>query len=323
MQKIFISGRYKDQVANIKHEISMKPELKWEPVNDPDESDLILCFDRIDATLLKKPSKKIFIRQEPKMILPQNYKTKNLSKFDLIIDVGASRKSNLNSINWPQKINLNSSNKTEPINSKTVLINSNLLSLDNDEMYSLRRTIAYKSKQIDLYGFGWNIGIIKRMKVIIIELRKFIKRPKNIKFSGAKYFFKNQINYKGSVSNKIQVMGEYRTALVIENSINYVSEKIFDAFLAGCIPVYVGPELDQYEIPKNLYIQAKPTYESVITAMSKAQEINFNKWINDLENWLRSDLCKENWSEDTFLLRLKNIINGKTTSSNHLLPYQH
>ena len=118
-------------------------------------------------------------------------------------------------------------------------------------------------------------------------------------------------------------MGEYRTALVIENSINYVSEKIFDAFLAGCIPVYVGPELDQYEIPKNLYIQAKPNYESVITAMSKAQEINFNKWINDLENWLRSDSCKENWSEDTFLLRLKNIINGKTTSSNHLLPYQH
>jgi hypothetical protein len=181
----------------------------------------------------------------------------------------------------------------------------------------LRRILAYKSNDIDLYGYGWNKGMKSNMKALLIEVRKYIRHPLNLKVKGLKYYFRNQENYKGSVDNKIHTMENYRIAIVIENSLNYVSEKIFDSFSAGCIPIYVGPDLNEYEIPSNLYIQAEPSERGVKEAIEKAKNADYVKWFSELESWFNSDAVFEAWSEETFLLRLKEVI----TSSNHLRPY--
>jgi hypothetical protein len=175
-------------------------------------------------------------------------------------------------------------------------------------MYSLRRDVCFNSDYIDLYGYGWNMGLKSKLRVLVIELRKYILRPQHIQLKGLKYYFRKQKNYKGSVENKIFTMKKYRIAIVIENSPNYVSEKLFDSLSAGCIPVYVGPDLIKYEIPSNLYIQAQPNRKSILSAIERAKKIDYENWFKELENWFRSDDCKDNWSEESYLSRLKDLI---------------
>jgi hypothetical protein len=308
IKKVYVTGRYIEQVASIKLDIKRNSKLLWELEEKPENASLLLFFDCIEEELLTLPAFKVLVRQEPRMVLPKNYRLKNLAKFDQIVNVGRPIDGVETNINWPQKIRLSPSIKFAKKQSKAVLINSNLISLDDDEMYSLRRILSYRSSDIDLYGYGWNKGIKSSIKALLIEIRRYIHKPLTIKIKGMRYYFRNQENYKGSVKNKNFTMEKYRIAIIIENSLGYVSEKIFDSFSAGCIPVYVGPDLKRYQIPIGLYIQADPSLDSVNKAIAQAKKTDYAKWLSDLEKWLNSNDCIEKWSEKTFLTRLSKIL---------------
>lgn len=308
MINVYVSGRYESQVNIIKNKINTNPKLNWKLTNELQLAELLLFFDYKDINLSSSKGKKILIRQEPKFVLPQNYLKNNLKKFDQVINVGVPLKENPMGINWPQKIVFPEKNKHRISNSRVVMINSDLLSLKKDEKYSLRRKVAFKSEQVDLYGFGWNSSLISKLKTVAVELNKFFKNPFIIRPSRLKYYFKKQPNYFGAVSNKISIMNNYRISLVIENSSSYVSEKIFDSFSGGCIPIFVGPNLAHYKIPENLYVQANPTLTCIQSAIKLAQQMDYITWLDSLVNWYKSDECVKNWSEQTFLVRLKNLI---------------
>jgi hypothetical protein len=306
--KVYVTGRYDSQVNSIKNSILRDSNLNWIIAESPKEADLLLFFDYTNLAKMKTDSIKILIRQEPKLVLPVNYKKRKIRKFNKIIDVGKPSSHSIEVINWPQKLVSPDKDYSRILSSKAIMINSNLISLRKGEMYSLRREVAIKCDQVDLYGYGWNSNIILRIKASIIEIRKFVKQPYLIRFSRLKYFFKNQPNYCGIVGDKIIVMKKYRISVVIENSLSFVSEKLFHAFSGGCIPIYVGPDLVNFSIPKNLYIQAKPTFKSILKAMEMASEMDYAKWLVELDNWLKSEECYRNWSEETFLFRIKDLI---------------
>ena len=77
--------------------------------------------------------------------------------------------------------------------------------------------------------------------------------------------FANQINYRPTINRfldqqkTIDVMINYTFTLIIENcnADNYVSEKIYDAFSVGSIPLYYGNISDLLNIPKDMYIDLK------------------------------------------------------------------
>jgi len=110
------------------------------------------------------------------------------------------------------------------------------------EIYKDRiEAIYYFSNCIDfhLYGFGWD---------------------KPIQGYGPDYHRAALKNYKGIIPadlrRKREVMSDFKFAICFENCIftGYVTEKIFDCFLAGCIPVYFGaPEIGKF-IPKESFI---------------------------------------------------------------------
>jgi hypothetical protein len=54
-------------------------------------------------------------------------------------------------------------------------------------------------------------------------------------------------------------MNQYRFSLIIENSLDYVSEKLFDAIQFGTVPIYVGPQLSEFGIPNEVAIQCEPS----------------------------------------------------------------
>lgn len=108
------------------------------------------------------------------------------------------------------------------------------------ELYTERlRAIRHFSSREDfaLYGRHWRDVGAFRARVDDVVLRR----------------------YRGIAEDKLAVMSNYRFALCFENASfpGYITEKIFDAFFAGCIPVYLGaPDVERY-IPRDAFVDVR------------------------------------------------------------------
>lgn len=139
------------------------------------------------------------------------------------------------------------------------LINANKYSYGKNELYSLRRqAIRFFERQdveFDLYGFGWENGskAIDRGKIMYAmrsgKLARLIKDVVDGRFPYS--------SFRGSISDKYEVLAGYRFNLCFENEQNapgFVTEKLFDALHCGAIPIYLGaPNVTDY-VPKDCFI---------------------------------------------------------------------
>jgi len=104
---------------------------------------------------------------------------------------------------------------------------------------------------------------VTRMQVI----RHFSKKPW-FKLYGKGWNITGNLNAKEKeavkrlqpqpVSSKNDIMRRYTFAICFENCVykGYITEKIFDCFFAGCIPVYYGAPDIAEQIPANTFIDA-------------------------------------------------------------------
>ena len=310
IKRIFLDGKYPNQVKALRNEV-IEGDFPFQITEDFDNCDVYLAFDLIDKVCLGSGTSnniiKILIRQEPKIVLPQIYNEQILVGFDLVIDIGKSDSIRGKAINWPQDLR-KYTNRMDAKEEKIVMINSNLLSMADGEMYSLRRQAISNLKNLDLYGYQWNNSFLKKLKTFCLELKKYRLEIHNIKLDGLKFYFKHMDNYLGQVEDKRATMSIYKYSLVIENSIDYVSEKLFDSLLSECIPIYVGPDLSRFKIPSYLYFQAKPNLEDIKNKIEAAKKTDFNEWRNCLNSWISTPSTYENWSQDLFLSKIFTVI---------------
>jgi hypothetical protein len=158
--------------------------------------------------------------------------------------------SKLRKLYWPQpqaEVNDKCWNNTNRYN-KIVLINGHHKpkSYAGKELYSERIKWAIeldKTIGVDLYGRGWT-KIFARSSFWLVYLLNF-KKIKNI--------------YIGPCESKIVTMSQYTFALCFENlrMDGYITEKIFDCFFAGTIPIYWGGSDIEKWIPANCYIDIR------------------------------------------------------------------
>lgn len=96
-----------------------------------------------------------------------------------------------------------------------------------------------RSSDFDLYGRGWS-------------------DPSNLSAAEAQAVDRS---YRGELPplEKIPTLTEYQFALCFENTAfpGYVTEKIFDCFQAGCIPVYLGAPDITSVVPATAFIDAR------------------------------------------------------------------
>jgi hypothetical protein len=321
IKKVFLTGKYFNQVCDIKNQIN-SGSYPIQIVSELSKCDLYLAIDLIDSIFLNNSNNhnvtKVLIRQEPKIVLPLTYMNKNTINFDHIIDIGKPKSSTHTVINWPQDLSSYLKNpKTK--NDRVVIVNSNLLSLKRGENYSLRRQAINDIEDLDLYGYQWNNGLVRKLHTSAIELKKYLFKARDLKIQGIKNYFRHFNNYLGEVEDKRMVISMYKYCLVIENSSEYLSEKIFDALLSGCIPIYIGPELISYEIPGYLFLQAQPNIGDIRAKIYEAKKIDYEEWRESLDIWLADPKTYENWSKDLFVSKIVNMLQ-KITNNNHLQP---
>jgi hypothetical protein len=181
-------------------------------------------------------------------------------------------------LKWPQSFNA----VHERIWANTdrgflVMLNSNRLPRYETpcrELYSERmRAIAYFSQtgDIDLYGNGWDgptyrvgpwyvpgtFGRIRMPGTVQIAGRRLVAAWQRI-FPEPRLVAARKV-YKGFARSKSETLGRYTFALCFENSVlkGWITEKIFDCFFAGTIPVYWGaPDIEEH-IPADCFVDRR------------------------------------------------------------------
>lgn len=80
--------------------------------------------------------------------------------------------------------------------------------------------------------------------------------------------------------SKLELLGRYRFNIAFENCLNdcgYISEKIFDAFLAGTVPVYLGNTQIKECVPKDSFIDASQ-FRSARELARYLEQVLFADW---------------------------------------------
>lgn len=112
--------------------------------------------------------------------------------------------------------------------------------IQSKEIYKDRVEAIYhfsKNSNFHLYGQGWE----NRIPGFSLNYHQAAKKA-----------FRGGLSFE----EKLPVMSRYKFSICFENCIfpGYVTEKIFDCFLAGCIPIYYGaPNIEDF-VPADTYI---------------------------------------------------------------------
>lgn len=147
-----------------------------------------------------------------------------------------------------------------------VMINANKLPrIYWRELYTERmKAVEFFSRtdEIDLYGKGWDEPSVRLGKTWVPwTLRRIqhemLKRWQTIRpnalLQGARRA------YRGIADSKADTLGQYAFALCFENAIikGWITEKIFDCFFSGTVPVYWGaPDIEDC-IPADCFIDMR------------------------------------------------------------------
>jgi hypothetical protein len=109
-----------------------------------------------------------------------------------------------------------------------------------------------------LYGQGWDrpAALPGRLGRVVNQLRKIAARLLPV---SSPY-----VTWRGLVEDKQAILARSRFCIAHENCRDlegYVTEKLFDAFRAGCVPVYVGPKEIADLVPSGCFIDGR-AYET-------------------------------------------------------------
>ncbi len=211
-----------------------------------------------------------------------------------------------------------------PENNKThfcSIIAGNKINFHKNELYSERiKAINWFEKnhitEFDLYGIGWDSGI-DRLLIRYLKKNYYVHKLLNIilfkleKIKIIRKIIRQEFkSYKGKLDNKNETLKKYKFSICYENAKGYpgyITEKIFDCFLAGCVPVYLGaPNITDF-IPANTFIDKRKykTYEELYAFMKNMTDKDYSSYLKNIEKFLNSREAKK-FSSENFA---KTIIN--------------
>lgn len=249
---------------------------------------------------------------EPWVVDAVRYRSEVLEQYGTVLapSVIWSERTGAKSFHWPQDkmCDFDAFESWKSREDQVVMIQSNKFSARRGEMYSLRRQVMSKIKAGDaqLIGRDWNKGY----SYDLLQWGKSLlaSRPNQVSFrspSGAGHRYSN---YMGVVEDKNLALRQFKISLVIENSLDYVSEKLFDSVNAGCVTIYIGPSLDQFGIETAPLWNIPPKKNEILEAISTLIKLN-NKDLFELAILQKKQLSKvwNEWENNKVLTELADL----------------
>ena len=294
-----------------------------------------LDYDRSSVKRISKivpTSRRLLFAFEPKAVNPRQHSSKVRSQFaqtvvmsplqrfcetDQVLTLGAL---------FPQEVllqlALNSRSKRE---NAIVILNENKFSFVPGNNYKIRQLaiqkLAKEGWKVHVGGKNWTRSVVwqvrrqlesllfARLSGSAVDLGSLRLAPKN---------WSKNITFHGQIPTGFEFMCRFKYALVIENDMNYVSEKLPNAIAAGCIPLFVGANLAIHGIPDDVAIRATPDTDDILKVLGEVSEADCLDVLGAGKEWLSKPETLENFSHDVGLERIvATIKNFAATSKNY------
>ena len=173
------------------------------------------------------------------------------------------------------------------------------------ELYSERLKLIKWYQQnhpnkFDLYGTQWNEFYFGHSLIA-----RLINKLVFFKISKLSF-------YRGGIKSKHNTLKKYRFSVCYENikdQNGYVTEKIFDSFFSGCVPIYLGAKNITSCIPKKCFIDRRDfnSCKDVYEFINGMDEDTYMGYLNSIEDFLNSK-GSEPYQSKTFSNTIKSVI---------------
>ena len=286
---VFLKKQLSDRDISI-DTLDMHPLNKYEKIiflDLPDRSEISL------AELSSQGTDLYLIILESEIIKKDNWQRENHRYFDKVFtwhDGWVDNKKYVN-LKLANRIRTDVFGDLTDKEKLCTLISSNKVSDDGRELYSERvKSIEWFEENhpvdFDLYGIDWEFGFFSGAWK---KLNRFSKLRKVIG--------KNYQTYKGRVDSKIATLSKYRFSICYENVKNipgYITEKIFDSFFAGCVPIYWGaPNIAEY-VPGNCFVDRTnfDNHAELYDFMSQISDKKYAEYQHNIREFIKSDAIR-------------------------------
>ena len=170
-----------------------------------------------------------------------------------------------------------------------VMIAGNKWARHAQELYSERiRAIRWFEQnhpdKFSLYGTEW--AELHRFRKGL--LRGILNNIKPIR----RLFTKPYPSYRGTIEKKSTIVSRAKFSICYENALGipgYITEKIFDCFLSGCVPVYLGADNVQDHIPNDCFIDKRlfSSYDALFQYLYSMTEVEYLGYQTRINQFLR------------------------------------
>jgi hypothetical protein len=248
---------------------------------------------------LNKFKKKILFQVEPPVVMPDVYEKIDsvVEKYDEAYFISRTNNPKCRYFLLYQTYNQEISEYWNNTNRKFLTIIST-----NKSPRPFGKLLTQIGSGAGLKYWGYKELLSERLKVI-----KFFSKTNEIDVYGndwnkAPFFpyglYKKDIQkvYRGPIKNRHQKLSEYKFSIAFENSVSpgFIAERIFDAFYAGTIPIYLGaPDITDY-IPKDCFIHMRDfkNYAELRAFLKSLKDSDIENYRNNIHNFFRSEKFK-------------------------------
>jgi len=280
---------------------------------------------------------------EPKSVYPSQYAPKILEKYNRCFYPGNRLRQSLEEevLGWPYLFNENPANPGaveitlsdylaevfaeqifEPVRwssrkNEITMIAANKVSPTNENLYKIRRIFANSlaPDTLKLYGPLWSESFLNqlrhRLAVLVFSLKSGYSPNLKSLFGDLGKSYPAAI---GTVKNKHTVLRDSKFSLVIENSSENITEKLFDALINGAIPIYIGPDLQKSDIPPQVAIQGVKDANSILEILGTISVEEISQHLESISQFLQSSAFLDVWSASNVYRRIASEI-SKTIRS--------
>lgn len=162
------------------------------------------------------------------------------------------------------------------------------LELYSERIAAIRWFEKNHPEEFDLYGAGWD-----EFQFPELPLLKSLNHLKALRKLIAPTF----PSWRGAVERKRQVLEQYRFVLCYENIRDipgYITEKLFDVFFSGGVPIYRGANNVEDHIPSECFIDRRlfKSYEELYICLKEMSAETYEGYRSAIRNFLSSDAAR-------------------------------
>jgi len=234
----------------------------------------------LKSVLVHSKDQRILIILEPPVFSPQSYNPKFHRYFSKILtwDDTLAEKPPYQKVFCPQYVPKEQYTVSFEEKKQFVMIAGNKKSNHVKELYSARQQVIEffenKQSEFDLFGFGWET--------------------------------ENFNNYRGTVDRKLQTLSRYKYSVCFENmkdAPGYITEKIFDCFFAGCVPIYWGANNITDYIPEGTFIDMRrfDSIEEMYQFVNRINQNEYEKYLERIQQYLKSEEFQKSFSVERYI----------------------